>query len=455
MERFLDIQEEPFEEFTKTGRKKKKPKIGKFYGGNELRSGLVDIALFQSLTKRSDLPDLLKEYGMVIVDEAHHVAAKTFEDVVRQVNSRYIYGLTATPKRDDGLENILYMRLGEVRYEAKKLIPGNIAQKLFLRFTSLGEHLADADSQSIHDNYEMMMEAEDRNQQIVEDIVLNLKERRHLIVLSRYVNHLNVLKESLDEANISAPVYILNSKMKAKDLRFELASLKQEGKPFVLLTTGSYAGEGFDLPALDTLLLAMPISGNTSMHQYLGRLLRNLDEKEELRVYDYVDYAIPMIYRMYQKRLRIYKKMGYSLFEDELTELYRSNIFGSEYGSVLVKDLESVKVSFVLILPILSKKIFDILTSLACSESVDRVLILPHPDFAEKKFLAKYLEETQLLSSMGYRVLFKKKVQQSFAVIDSKIVWMMPDNYVLTEDAVALRMYSEDIAERLARHYLK
>ncbi|MGM0122780.1 hypothetical protein IGI37_000146 [Enterococcus sp. AZ194] len=355
LEKFLTIEGEPIEERTKTGRKKKKAQIGKIYGGKMDRSGLVDIALFQSLTKLDNLKDIINQYGMIIVDEAHHVAAKTFEDVIKTANCRYLYGLTATPKREDHLENILYMRLGNIAYTATKEIPIYIDQKLFMRFTSLGEHEINNTLLTIHENYELMLESDERNSQIVFDICENLKEKRHVIVLSRYVKHLDILNQLLEEKDLDAPIYILNSKLKNKVLRKELMNLKQEGRSFVLLTTGSYAGEGFDLPALDTLLLTMPISGKSNLQQYLGRLLRNLDEKSELRVYDYVDYAIPMIYRMYQKRLRTYKQLGYHLYEDEHTESSKSSIMLEHYHKILDKDLLLAQKGL-LVLPYLNKK---------------------------------------------------------------------------------------------------
>lgn len=449
LDNLLTIEDEPFTEFTKNGRKRKKDKIGKLYGGKESRSGLVDIALFQSVVKRENLGELFDQYGMVIVDEAHHVAAKTFEDVIKQSNSRYLYGLTATPKREDHLENIIFMRLGEIAFTAEKEIPQHIEQKLFIRFTALGEQLAVTENYSLHENYEMMLESEDRNQQIVSDICDNLSEKRHLIVLSRYVRHLEILKELLVSKKVDAPIYILNSKMKAKDLREELANLKKEGKAFVLLTTGSYAGEGFDLPALDTLMLAMPISGKSNLQQYLGRLLRNLEEKQELKVYDYVDYAIPMIYRMYQKRLRTYKNLGYQLHEDEYTELYKSNLFSEGYEEILFKDISSIASKALLILPYLNKKWFNYLITLKNKNAC--VLILPEIFTVAQPFQQIYRTFVEQLIASGYVVKLRKKISQSFAVLDKKVVWMMPNH--ATEEGVALRMYSEEIATRLEKYF--
>lgn len=449
LEHFLKINDEPFVELTEKGRKRRKSKVGRIYGGKESRSGLIDIGLFQTVTRYEDLQDLLRDYGMIIVDEAHHVAAKTFEDVMKQVASKYVYGLTATPQREDGLENIIFMRLGEISYTAEKEIPKHIEQKLFIRFTSLGEQVATINNQTIHENYEMMIESKDRNQQIISDILSNLKDNRHIIVLSRYIKHIDLLKDELEQRNVTAPIYILNSKMQNRQLREELANLKQEGQPFVLLTTGSYAGEGFDLPALDTLLLVMPISSKGNLQQYLGRLLRNLDEKEDLRVYDYIDYAIPMIYRMYQKRLRTYKKLGYHLFEDEHTELCKSNLFSEGYEPILQKDLANAQQKILLIMPYLSKSIIEFLNAVHFVRGIERTLFLPEAMMVTSKS-RQYVDQ---LMSIGYRIIFKCNIHQTFVVIDGNLVWMVPNQARQKGNELALRMYSSEIVKRLQERF--
>ncbi|WP_282082068.1 DEAD/DEAH box helicase family protein [Bacillus cereus] len=426
-------------------KKKRKSKVGRIYGGKESRRGLIDIGLFQTVTRYENSQDLLRDYGMIIVDEAHHVAAKTFEDVMKQVASKYVYGLTATPQREDGLENIIFMRVGEISYTAEKEIPKHIKQKLFIRFTFLGEQMATIINQTIHENYEMMIESKDRNQQIISDILSNLKDNRHIIVLSRCIKHIDLLKDELERINVTAPIYILNSKMKNRQLREELANLKQEGKPFVLLTTGSYAGEGFDLPALDTLLLVMPISSKGNLQQYLGRLLRNLDEKEDLRVYDYIDYAIPMMYRMYQKRLRTYKKLGYHLFEDEYTELCKSNLFSEGYEPILQKDLANAQQKILLIMPYLSKSIIEFLNAVHFVRGIERTLFLPEAMMVDSKS-RQYVDQ---LMSIGYRIIFKCNIHQTFVVIDGNLVWLVPNQSRQKNNELALRMYSSEIAKRL------
>lgn len=453
LERFLEIKEQPFEEKTPTGRKRKKSKIGKIYGGITNRSKLVDIGLFQSLVKQPNLENLFKDYGMIIVDEAHHVAAKTFEDVIKKATSQYIYGLTATPKREDGLENILYMRLGEISHVAEKEIPVHITQKLYMRFTSIGEQLRTVQENTIHENYQLMVDSEERTEQIISDILENLKQKRHIIVLTKYIKHLSLIEKQLKKKEPNHRIYILNGKMSTKGLREELLALKKEGKPFVLLTTGNYAGEGFDLPALDTLLLAMPISSHNNLKQYLGRLLRNLEDKEELRVYDYVDYAIPMIYKMYQKRLQTYKKLGYQLWNDEYSELYKSNLFKTNYQSILTKDLMNATFTVMLSFPSIDKATYQFLKGLDLQNSLQhKCLFLPAIHKVQPNYQKNYSHYLNELRKLKYEIIFKENVNQKFAIIDSKLIWSLPKKYP-SKDEIALRIFSEEMAHRLITYF--
>lgn len=453
LEQFLEINQEPFAEYTDKGNKKKKSKIGKIYGGTVSRSGLVDVGLFQTLKRQKNLTELLDQYDMIIVDEAHHIAATTFEEIIRQAKCRYIYGLTATPKREDGLENILYMRLGEIAHVAKKEIPNHIDQKLYMRFTSVGEHVAVVKENSLHENNEMIVASMERNEQIIQDIFLNLQEHRHIIVLSRFVKHLNILKEALLKTSQEFPVYILNGKMKNKELKQELTNLRKEGKPYVLFTTGNYAGEGFDLATLDTLILAMPISGKGVIQQYLGRLLRKLDEKEELRVYDYVDYAIPMMFKMYQKRLNAYKKLGYKIVDEQSSKLYRSNMFVDNYRELLIKDIVNAQFRSWIILPYLNKKLIKILQEIPFVVAVEKIIFLPYPESYTPKFQQEYRKNIELLKKLGYHISLRKNISQAFVIVDDNLLWTLSNDSKSNAEKISLRLYSSEIVKRIRNYY--
>ncbi|QUR94349.1 TOTE conflict system archaeo-eukaryotic primase domain-containing protein [Macrococcoides canis] len=443
LEEFIDLKDEPFAEYTPKGRLKKKDKIGIIYGGKVIRSKNIDIALFQSLTSMDDLESIMNDYGMVIVDEAHHVAAKTFEDVMTKIKSRYVYGLTATPKREDGLENIIYMRIGPIRHVAEKEVPKHISQKLYLRFTSLGEHITNIHDNLIHDNNELIVKDINRNEIIINDIVQNIKEGRHIIVLSRYVEHIQVLKTKFEQENMGTKTYILNSRMKTSQLKDEMNRLKLEGKPFVLFTTGSYAGEGFDLPALDTLMLVMPIKAKGSIKQYLGRLLRNLQEKEELRVFDYVDYAIPMFYKMYLKRLKTYKQLNYEIEENLESELYRSNIIEGDYREILLKDINNAK-EFMVMTTYLSVEMINCLIRISKDSHANKIVVVSEKT---KDIMHKKLE---VLHENGWLIKVVLHISNNFIVIDKKLVWMISNmNNDINKNDVSLRLFSEEIAKKL------
>ncbi|QIH77405.1 DEAD/DEAH box helicase family protein [Macrococcoides canis] len=445
LEEFIDLKDEPFAEYTPKGRLKKKDKIGIIYGGKVIRSKNIDIALFQSLTSMDDLESIMNDYGMVIVDEAHHVAAKTFEDVMTEVKSRYVYGLTATPKREDGLENIIYMRIGPIRHVAEKEVPKHISQKLYLRFTSLGEHITNIHDNLIHDNNELIVKDINRNEIIINDIVQNIKEGRHIIVLSRYVEHIQVLKTKFEQENMGTKTYILNSRMKTSQLKDEMNRLKLEGKPFVLFTTGSYAGEGFDLPALDTLMLVMPIKAKGSIKQYLGRLLRNLQEKEELRVFDYVDYAIPMFYKMYLKRLRTYKQLNYEIEENLESELYRSNIIEGDYREILLKDIIRAD-EIIVMTAYLSAATINWLLKLSKDSRANKIVVI-----SEKTYHIMH-KKLEVLHENGWLIKVVLHISNNFIVIDKKLVWMISNmNNDINKNDVSLRLFSGEIAEKLIR----
>ncbi|THB61403.1 hypothetical protein ESZ54_04980 [Vagococcus silagei] len=235
--------------------------------------------------------------------------------------------------------------------------------------------------------------------------------------------------------------------MKPKELREELQALRNEGEPFVLLTTGSYAGEGFDLAKLDTLMLVMPTSGKTAVQQYLGRLLRNLDEKDELRIYDYVDYAVPLVYRIYQKRLRNYKKLNYIVHDDQQTALSKSNLFTENCEEIIFSDLESAQEGLIC----LARLHLDYFNRLSNLPSPSRIkLILPSLTSINSKSQKTYKEQVEYLIGRGYQVIIREQINQNCIIINHSVVWLLPSQ---GKDAVSLRLISRDIAGRLMGYY--
>lgn len=288
-------------------------KIGQIGGGKDKRSGFVDVAMLQSLVRKGSVKDFVADYGHVIVDECHHLPAVTFEHVLRRVKARYVLGLTATPYRRDGQQPIILMQCGPVRHVISQKDRGDQASLrhlLLVRETGFelpaGEH-----EPSIHDIYAALADDEARNQLILDDLLQAIEEGRSPILLTERRAHLEFFAKRLDGAVPN--VVVLRGGMGSRQRR-ELAEQMSgisDGANRVLLATGRYIGEGFDDARLDTLFLAMPVSWKGTLVQYAGRLHRLHSGKAEVRIYDYVDRGNPTLLRMFNKRLRGYRAMGY------------------------------------------------------------------------------------------------------------------------------------------------
>jgi superfamily II DNA or RNA helicase len=287
--------------------------IGQFGGGKNKRTGLVDVAVIQSLQRKGSVQDFVAEYGHVIVDECHHLSAFTFERVLRQVRARFVLGLTATPMRKDGHHPIIHMQCGPIRFH---LSPKKAAQssplehKAIPRFTDFIWNRSE-DETSIHAIYEALVTDQRRNDLIVKDLGQALSERRSPLVLTSRREHLDYLAGRL--RLICPHIFALKGGMGAKQRKqvAESLSLVSPDEPRLIMATGSYLGEGFDDARLDTLFLAMPVSWKGTLQQYVGRLHRVHENKKEVLVYDYADLLVPMLARMYKKRLAGYSALGY------------------------------------------------------------------------------------------------------------------------------------------------
>jgi superfamily II DNA or RNA helicase len=287
--------------------------IGQIGGGKERRTGLIDVAMLQSLIRKNQVDDLVAGYGQVIVDECHHLPAVTFEQVLRQVKARYVIGLTATPYRRDGQQPIILMQCGPVRHivsQKDQQSQGLLRHRLICRDTSFTVPTQEGEP-SIHDIYAALVADEARNQLILNDLLQALEEGRSPILLTERREHLEFFASRM--AKSVRHVVVLRGGMGDKQHRAvveQMASIPDNEKR-VLLATGRYIGEGFDDARLDTLFLAMPVSWKGTLVQYAGRLHRLHAGKAEVCIYDYVDRNSPTLMRMFYKRLRGYRAMGY------------------------------------------------------------------------------------------------------------------------------------------------
>ncbi len=289
--------------------------IGQIGGGKASRSGCVDVAVIQSLYQKEAVKDFVAEYGQVIVDECHHISAFTFEQVMRQVKAKYVVGLTATPTRKDGHHPIIYMQCGPVRFNlsAKEMAAANpFEHRVIPRHTDfrMPRDIAEVTVQEVYGALSVDMS---RNEMIASDIAHALSSGRTPLLLTGRTEHLQHFAARLRSA--AKHVFVLKGGMGTKQRRAltEAIAAVPEDESRLILATGSYIGEGFDDARLDTLFLVMPISWKGTLQQYAGRLHRLHDNKRIVQVYDYVDDGVLMLARMYERRLKGYNSIGYSI----------------------------------------------------------------------------------------------------------------------------------------------
>ena len=285
--------------------------IGVIGGGQDRPGCLVDVAMLQSLARRERADELFARYGLIVVDECHHLPAVSFEACVRTAPTRRWLGLTATPYRRDGLEGIIALQCGPTRHETR---PGDlfdttlVQRRLIVHPTSF---VHDNDTASIQEVLGALAEDERRTRQICTDVVQALDAGRTCLVLTQRTAHIEAICHQL--ATTGHDVHILKGGLGKKALAAVHDAMAAPGKDtgIVVVATGSYLGEGFDWPQLDTLFLAFPIAFKGRVVQYVGRLLRAHSAKHDVELHDYVDENVNVLARMHTKRLRAYKTLGF------------------------------------------------------------------------------------------------------------------------------------------------
>ena len=294
--------------------------IGQIGGGKRKPTGIVDVGIIQSLSKKGVVDDLVGMYGHLVVDECHHISARSFEIVARQCKAKYITGLSATVARKDGHHPIIFMQCGPVRYrvdERKQAAERPFEHKVIVRktFIKMPDKLSDDTDPSIHDLYSILISNESRNNMIIEDVIKALKAKRSPILLTERKEHLAFLADCL--STMVKNVIVLKGGMGQKQRRLIAERINEipETEERVIVATGRYLGEGFDDARLDTLFLTLPVSWRGVLAQYAGRLHRLHDMKKEVVIFDYADLEVPMLAKMYKRRLAGYKAIGYEIAE--------------------------------------------------------------------------------------------------------------------------------------------
>ena len=445
----------------KRGRRKKFSTIGCLDSTSNSLHGIVDVALIQSCLDGDSVKPFVENYGMVIVDECHHVSSVTFENVLKGVKAQTVYGLTATPIRKDGHQPIIFMQCGPIRFSAdakSQMIDQSFERYLIPRFTSY-RSITD-DKQSITTLYQLLSEDEIRNTLIVEDVCKAVETGRTPIILTNRTAHVTILAEKLRDKVKN--VVTLTGTGSTKEKRETLQHLHEISKeePLAIVATGKYVGEGFDYPRLDTLFLALPVSWKGLVAQYAGRLHRENDGKKDVRIYDYIDIHEPVCDNMYRKRLKGYASIGYkiisrhspTLFDNVQDigipvckeQIFNGGTFFRPYSSSIGDAKRSIVVS--------SPKLYRVERNVL----VNQLSELAHIGIEVLIITTVSNPETEYLLQRGLSVRILPEVKLCTTIIDKSIVWYGAINalgYATEEDNV-IKVVDDKLANELMKTLL-
>lgn len=425
---FMDIDYKEPEPIQKRGRRKAFSPIGCLDSTTNTVHGVIDIALMQSCFEDGEVKSFVQDYGMVIVDECHHVSSVTFEKVLKSVKAKYVYGLTATPIRKDGQQPIIFMQCGPIRFSAdakSQILKQSFRRYLIPRFTSY-RSITD-DKQTFTAIQQNLIADEVRNNLIVEDVRKAVEAGRTPLVLTNIKQHVDVLSEELKP--FVKNVVRLTGAGTAKEKRETLQQLHDvpTDEPLVIVATGQYVGEGFDFPRLDTMFLALPISWKGRLEQYAGRLHRENEGKKDVRIYDYIDIHEPVCDSMYHKRLRGYAAIGYKTIQldqptlfGEISNLPMTSEDGLIYNGMgffrpLAKDIVNAKRSIVISSPRLYRVTSNKLVSLLKEQSANGIEVAI--------VTATNGEQFDFLASLGFHVTNRPGMKICTVIIDKSVVW--------------------------------
>jgi len=464
LNKFLIIDEEPPIYRTKSGREKRRDSvIGILHGGKNTLTGIVDVAMVGSMYHKGTFNDFINSYGMVLMDECHHCGSNTSIEVMQKVNARYVYGVTATPKRGDNLEKIIHMLLGPIRhsYTAKeRAMEQGIGHYVYPRYTRVID--TNESKNNINGAYALISASTARNEMILEDTRTCVKEGRTPVILTRYKEQAKYLYDHLQEdADYVFVLYGDNSDKENSEVRRKLKELTKD-QSLILVATGQKIGEGFDYPRLDTLMLAVPVSFAGRLEQYIGRLNRDYEGKKEVIVYDYVDSHIRIFDNMYAKRLRTYKRTGFQLKTNYIVTKQTANaIYDSgNYMDVFERDIVEAEKKIMISSPELTRDKTERLRYLVkprqeAGITVTVITLEPQNiSYGSSEFCQRLIEE---MREGGIHVIVKDEVIEHFAVIDDELVWHGGMNLLGKEDAWdnLMRIKSVQIAAELLEIVLK
>lgn len=429
-EKFLEIDEKPPVYYTKTGRKKIRDSvIGTLKGGQDKTTGIIDFALIGSAYHKGKFFENIDSYGMVLIDECHHIASNQGQALMQHIRAKYVYGLTATPNRSDRLDDIIYMLLGPIRhkYTAKEQADvQGLSRFIIPRFTRVvnisGKKL------DIHEADDLIADSDVRNEQIIIDTVRIISEKRTPVILTKLKKHAEKLYKELEgKADHVFLIYGGQSEKQNLEIKEEMLSVP-DTESLILIATGQKVGEGFNFPRLDTLMLAAPIKFEGRLTQYVGRLNRIYKGKKDVVVYDYVDTHISFFDRQYKNRLTAYKKLGYRVLSDYASKKQRANAIYDrrDYSEVFERDLVEANREIVIASPGLYRNKIERLISLVKPRQEAGVSVTVITLDPESIGYGDYIDIHIMIEEMrknGIYVRLTTEESEHYAVIDRKLVW--------------------------------
>ena len=465
LELFLDINEELPELLTKTGRKsrKKRSAIGQIGAGNNTPSGIVDVALFQSLLEKGDIrgekaaKPIVEDYDLVIFDECHFISATNPETVMRAVKARNVYGLSATPKRADGINETIFMHCGPLRHRISAR--EQAASQEFKRFIIPRFSNARLDNDERGLSYNQILDQicthERRSEMIIADACRAISEGRTPLVLTKRVDHATLLASQIELKGHR--VVLLLGADTAKTKREKLRQVREipDGEQFCIVATVGYAGTGFDEKRLDTLFLAAPVSWEGSLAQCVGRLHRDCEGKSDVRVFDYVDMNVPMLERAYKRRLKEYGRLAYHVAspDDGGPQMAKPLFEADTFFEQFCEDLRSVaKLAFISASHLSRAQVKKMLGPLseAAERGIKCVINVHAPNDLTKEKRTAIEHSLDMLGRAGCSIVRRDAPCSDFAVLDS-IVWYGGIPLLGKSDDIAcsLRIIDADVAYEL------
>lgn len=458
LNKFLEINEEPPEYETKTGRKKKRESvIGILHGNKNTLTGIIDVAMVGSLNSKGKFNDIINSYGMVIMDECHHAASNTSMEILQKVNAKYVYGVSATPKRGDSLDKIIYMMLGPLRHKytaierAKEQGIGQYFIPRYTRVVDTGESKDD-----INKAYNLISTNTVRNEMIVDDVIACVNSGKTPVILTKYKEHAKLLYEML--INAADHIFLLYGDNSDKENADIIAKLKgiPRSESLILVATGQKIGEGFDFPRLDVLMLATPVSFEGRLEQYVGRLNRDYEGKEAVYVYDYIDSHIRFFDKMFTKRLRTYKRIGFTLWTGDVYSKQSANaIYDSgNYIEIFEQDIIEADKKIVISSPDIRQDKIDrflFIVKPRQEAGVQVTVITTDPEYIISGNPDVCHELIRKMQKVGINVVVKAEINECFAVIDDELVWHGGMNLLGKEDIWdnLMRIKNQQVAAEL------